>query len=162
MTTALADANPLQITLLDFHSTKSDWLIYTGSFDCDDTMSQTRRAVAYYSTDHGYRWNKMEEYVRNCQWARDEKLKINERLILCESYKNKKGTQRQIEGNPLQLIAGDNYYSGNKKVLFNAVVGYITFDEYLVVAELKQETNTLALKRLLTARTLPRASSLLV
>ncbi|KAL1407369.1 vacuolar protein sorting/targeting protein PEP1 [Vanrija albida] len=142
---APADANPLQISLLDFHPTKSDWLIFTGSFDCEETNSQNCRAVAYYSTDHGSRWNKMEEYVRNCQWARGEKLKINERLIICESYKNKKGTQRQTDGNPLQLVAGDNYY-GKKNVLFDAVVGFTTFDEYLVVAQLKLDTNTLSLQ----------------
>jgi len=128
------EPNNLGISILDFHPTKPDWLIYTGSIDCASTLSSTCRAVAYYSTDHGKRWKKIDEYVRTCAWARDARLKIDEREIICESYKNKKGSQRSGDYNPLELIAGANYYSKKIKI-FDAVVGFASFSEYLLVGQ---------------------------
>jgi hypothetical protein len=90
--------------------------------------------VAYYSTDHGRRWKKIEEYVRTCAWARDARLKIDEREIICESYRNKKGSQNSGEYNPVELIAGASYYSKKIK-LFESVVGFASFSEYLLVAQ---------------------------
>jgi len=128
------DPNNLGIPILDFHPTKADWLIYTGSIDCSATLSTSCRAVSYYSTDHGRKWKKIEEYVRNCAWARDARLKIDDREIICESYKNKRGSQNSGEYNPIELIAGSNYYSKKMK-LFESVVGFASFSEYLLVAQ---------------------------
>ncbi|WWD19083.1 hypothetical protein CI109_103541 [Kwoniella shandongensis] len=139
------DPNNLGIPILDFHPTKPDWLIYTGSIDCQNTLSTSCRAVAYYSTDHGRRWKKIEEYVRNCAWARDKRLKIDEREIICESYRNKKGSQTSGDYNPIELIAGANYYSKKIK-LFDAVVGFASFAEYLLVAQLNELAGTLTLQ----------------
>ncbi|WVQ82331.1 hypothetical protein IAT38_004459 [Cryptococcus sp. DSM 104549] len=143
--TAPMDPNNLGISILDFHPTKPDWLIFTGSADCSSTLSTTCRAVAWYSTDHGRRWKKIEEYVRTCAWARDQRLKIDEREIICESYKNKKGSQALGEYNPLELIAGASYYSKKIK-LFDAVVGFASFSEYLLVAQLNEAQGTLTLQ----------------
>ncbi|OCF42192.1 signal sequence binding protein [Kwoniella heveanensis CBS 569] len=137
--------NSLAIPILDFHPTKSDWLIYTGSVGCTDTLSTNCRAIAYYSTDHGRRWKKIEEYVRNCAWARDSRLKIDEREIICESYKNKKGSQTSGDFNPVELIAGANYYTKKIK-LFDSVVGFASFSEYLLVAQLHEMFGTLSLQ----------------
>jgi hypothetical protein len=128
------EPNNLGIPILDFHPTKPDWLIYTGAIDCASTLSGSCRAVAYYSTDHGKRWKKIDEYVRTCAWARDARLKIDDREFICESYRNKKGSQRSGDYNPLELIAGANYYSKKIK-LFDAVVGFASFSEYLLVGQ---------------------------
>lgn len=128
------DANALNIPILDFHPTRPDWIIFTGSIDCSSTLSTSCRAVAFYSTDNGRRWKKIEEYVRTCAWARDARLKIDEREIICESYRNKKGSQRGGEYNPIELIAGKDYYSKKIK-LFDSVVGFASFSEYLLVAQ---------------------------
>ena len=132
------DPNNLNIPILDFHPTKADWLIYTGSVDCASTLSTTCRAVAFYSTDHGRKWTKIEEYVRTCAWARDARLKIDEREIICESYRNKKGSQKSGDYNPIELIAGTNYYSKKTK-LFESVVGFASFSEYLLVAQVGEQ-----------------------
>lgn len=132
--TAPMDPNTLGIPILEFHPTKADWLIFTGSTDCTSTLSTKCHAVAYYSTNHGRSWTQIEKYVKNCAWARDKRLKIDEREIICESYKNKKGSQISAEYNPLELVAGANYYSKKIK-LFDAVVGFASFSEYLLVAE---------------------------
>jgi len=75
-----------------------------------------------------------EKYVRNCAWARDAELKIDATQILCESYKNKQGNQRFFQDNPLQLVSGTNYFQKQTK-LFDQVVGFAKFSEYLIVAE---------------------------
>ena len=131
------DPNNLNIPIMDFHPTKADWLIYTGSADCASTLSTSCRAVAYYSTDHGRKWRKIDEYVRTCAWARDARLKIDEREIICESYRNKKGSQKSGDYNPIELIAGTNYYSKKTK-LFESVVGFASFSEYLLVAQVRE------------------------
>lgn len=135
-----ADPNPFGIAMLDFHPTRGDWMIYTGSSDCKDTLSTKCRAVAYYTTDNGRRWNKIDEYVRQCSWARDERLKVDEKEIICESYRDKKGSQRSADYNPMQLVAGKNFY-GQKTVLFDSVVGFATFSEFMIVAEVGRHTN---------------------
>lgn len=134
--TAPLDPNNLGIPLLDFHPIRSDWLIWTGTKDCADADSSTCRAVSYYTKNNGRSWDQLEEYVRVCTWGRDRKLKIDEKIIFCESYRDKKGSQRMAiaDGNQLRLISGENFYS-KKKTLFESIVGFATFEEYMVVAE---------------------------
>lgn len=133
---APADPNTLGIPLLDFHPLRPDWLIWTGMKDCGEVDSKTCRAVAYYTKDNGRNWYEIEEYVRVCTWGRDRKLRIDEKIIFCESYRDKKGSQRAVyaDGNPMQLVVGEYFYQ-NKKVLFPSIIGFATFEEYMVVAE---------------------------
>lgn len=129
------EANGLGIPLLDFHPTRADWLIWTGSRDCSDALNSNCRAIAYWTKDNGRNWREIDSYVRTCSWARDTKFRVDERIIFCESYRDKQGSQRSFTtGNPLQLIAGGDYYA-NKQKLFENVVGFATFEEYMVVAE---------------------------
>jgi hypothetical protein len=134
------DPNGFGIPLLDFHPIRPDWLIYTGQQDCGSDESKCR-AVSYYSKNNGKDWYKIEEYVRVCSWARDTKLKVDEKIIFCESYKQKQGSQRAVysNNNALQLVEGDYFYGGNKKVLFDNIVGFATFEEYMVVASIMAE-----------------------
>lgn len=98
-------------------------------------MFEDCHATAWYSRDHGRNWKQIEEYVVNCAWASDTKLNADPTEILCESYQRKEGNQRFfLQDNPLELIEGQGYYSKKKK-LFNQVVGFAKFSEFLVVAE---------------------------
>ncbi|KAK4046163.1 vacuolar protein sorting/targeting protein PEP1 [Microbotryomycetes sp. JL201] len=148
------DPNNLGIPLLDFHPLHADWLIWTGHKDCSETDSPKCRAVAHYSKDNGRNWYKIDEYVRVCSWGRDKKLRIDEKIIFCESYRDKKGSQRAVlaTGNPLQLVAGDYFYS-QKKVLFESIDGFATFEEYMVVAEMYEGTRAIGLKVSLDGKT---------
>ncbi len=139
------DANAFKASVLDFHGSRPDWLIFIGSSDCADTLSNNCRSVASYSTNNGRSWKKFEEYVRNCNWARDERLKIDETMIYCESYVTKTGSQRAGEFNRMELVAGKNYYSKKTK-LFDSVVGFATFSQYLIVAELNEAAASLSLQ----------------
>jgi hypothetical protein len=92
-------------------------------------------AAAFYTRDNGRNWNSIDEYVVNCAWALDSKLDADPTEIICESYQQKEGDQRFFDqDNPLELIEGQSYYSRKKK-LFNQVVGFTKFSEFLVVAE---------------------------
>lgn len=134
--TAPSDPNKLGIPLLDFHPLHGDWLIWTGSENCNNMESNSCKAIAHYTKDNGRHWYKIDDYVRICTWGRDKKLRIDEKVIFCEAYRDKKGSQRAVlaNNNPLRLISGDYFY-GTKTVLFENIVGFATFEEYMVVAE---------------------------
>ena len=132
--TAPLEPNALGIPLLDFHPTQPDWLIWTGSKDCSSTTSSSCHAVAYYSRNNGGSWSEVDSYVRVCSWARDKRFKIDERSIFCEAYSQKSGSQRSTDVGALQFVLGKNYYK-DKTVIYPSVVGFATFEEYMVVAE---------------------------
>ncbi|KAH8104337.1 hypothetical protein DFH11DRAFT_1733918 [Phellopilus nigrolimitatus] len=137
--------NTFGAVIMHFHPI-SDYLIWTGNADCEGSAEKCR-AEARYSTDNGRNWRFVEEYVRNCAWARDAELKIDATQTICESYKEKKGNQRlfQANTNPLQLVGGTQFFS-KKKVLFDRVVGFAKFSEFLIVAEYLQERQSLDLQ----------------
>lgn len=135
---APADPNGLGIPVLDYHPINADWLIWTGQVDCGDLDSPDCRAVAFLSKNNGHSWSKIEEYVRVCSWGRDKKLHIDEKIIFCESYRDKKGSQRAIQpvSNPLRLVAGEYFYT-RQRVVFENIVGFATFEQYMVAAQVR-------------------------
>ncbi|KIM90139.1 hypothetical protein PILCRDRAFT_811868 [Piloderma croceum F 1598] len=142
--------NSFGAQVLQFHP-QSDNLLWVGNVDCAG-MGQNCHAAAHFSRDNGRNWKDVEKYVRNCAWARDADLKIDATQILCESYKNKEGNQRFFQDNPLQLVSGTNYFQKQTK-LFDQVVGFAKFSEYLVVAEYLPERQSLDLQVSLDGRT---------
>lgn len=109
--------------------------MWTGNVDCNGD-GRNCHAAAYYSMDNGRNWNLFESYVRNCAWARDSELKIDRTEIICEAFQEKKGNQRMfdVNVNPLQLFVGSDFYK-NKRLMFERVVGFAKFSEFLIVAE---------------------------
>ncbi|KXN90322.1 Vacuolar protein sorting/targeting protein 10 [Leucoagaricus sp. SymC.cos] len=137
--------NTFSAQVFRFHPTETDCLIWVGNRDCVHG-SINCRVEAQYSLDHGRKWSKIEDYVKNCAWAKDTLLEADPTEIICESYLDKRGSQRDFApGNPLELVAGGQYYERKKK-LFNNVVGFAKFSEYLVVAELLSEKHSLELQ----------------
>ncbi|THH04806.1 hypothetical protein EW145_g5251 [Phellinidium pouzarii] len=103
---------------MHFHSTVSDYLIWVGNNDCEDHAEKCH-VEAYYSINHGRTWDFIEEYVRNCAWARDVELKIDSSQVICESYKEKRGNQylfdylEQAHSLDLQVsLDGKNFATG--------------------------------------------------
>lgn len=126
--------NVFGLDILHFHPIQSDYLIWTGSRDCTGFAEQCH-VETFYTRDNGRNWYDIDKYVRNCQWARDAELRIDPNQILCESYKVKEGSQKYFGlDNPLQLIGGTDFYNQRTK-LFDHVVGFAKFSEYLIVAE---------------------------
>jgi hypothetical protein len=126
-------ANIFGIRALSFHPLETDYLIWTGIKGCGRGEKDCY-AEAQYSTDNGRSWDVVEKYVRNCQWARDKELLVDSRRIMCESYKEKKGDQRRFRNVALQLVIGSPYFQ-KKQTLFDNIVGFAKFSEYLLVAE---------------------------
>jgi hypothetical protein len=114
---------------------QSDLLIWTGNQGCSGDAHNCH-AEAYYSRDNGRRWYLIETYVRNCAWGRDSELKIDPTQILCESYRDKNGSQLFFMNNPMELVGGTNFFQKKTK-LFDQVVGFAKFSEFLVVAEVR-------------------------
>ncbi|KAJ7623527.1 vacuolar protein sorting/targeting protein 10 [Roridomyces roridus] len=137
--------NTFRAQVLRFHP-DSDKLVWTGNRDCDEVMARSCRAEAQYSRDNGRTWNFVENYVVNCAWAKDVKLDADPTGILCESYRDKLGSQKFFMGNnPLGLVEGSSYFM-KKRQLFKQVVGFAKFSEFLVVAELLPESRSLDLQ----------------
>ncbi|KAF9245435.1 hypothetical protein BU15DRAFT_59022 [Melanogaster broomeanus] len=112
----------------------SDYLIWVGSVG-----------------DNGRSRNFIEDYIVNCDWARDDELLVDWMQIICESYRNKQGSQSAFgRDNALQLILGRDYFDKKTK-LFEHVVGFTKFSEFLIVAE--ADVNALDLQVALDGRT---------
>lgn len=150
--------NPLGLALLDYHPNRPDWLIWTGSRDCETALSPNCRAVAFYSQNNGRSWSELESYIRTCTWARDSRFKVDERSIFCESYRDKTGSQRGFDGNgnALEFVASDDFFRSRRRV-FERVVGFATFEEYMVTAELSEGSGALNLQVSLDGRTFAKA-----
>ncbi|KAF9236101.1 hypothetical protein BU15DRAFT_64291 [Melanogaster broomeanus] len=103
---------------------------------------ETLDVQALFSRDNGRSWNFIEDYVVNCDWARDNELLVDRTQIICESYQNKQGSQSTFgRDNALQLISGRDYFDKTTK-LFEHVVGFTKFSEFLIVAEVSLDGRT--------------------
>ncbi|KAJ7186706.1 vacuolar protein sorting/targeting protein 10 [Mycena filopes] len=137
--------NTFRAPILRFHP-DSDKLIWTGNKDCPGPLARNCHAEAQYSRDNGRKWTFLENYVVNCVWAMDIKLNADPTEVVCESYRDKVGSQRFFQAdNPLSLIAGSKYFTKQEK-LFDQVVGFAKFSEFLVVAELLPPKRSLDLQ----------------
>jgi hypothetical protein len=144
--TAPTPPNTFGAQVLHFHP-NSDMLIWAGNRDCNGG-GETCRAEAQFSRDNGRNWVFVESYVRNCAFARDKHLDADPTEIVCESHRDKQGTQRYFgNNNPLELVAGRNYFEkATRRRLFESVVGFTKFSEFLVVAEVLPSRGTLELQ----------------
>jgi hypothetical protein len=139
---ALNPPNKFGAQVLQFHPDHSDWIIWTGNVGCSSGSGGADcHAEASFSRDNGRRWTFVEKYVRNCAWARDKGLLVDQSQILCESFRDKTGSQRffQMATNPLQLVSGRDFFNKKDK-LFDEIVGFAKFSEYLIVAEVRHVT----------------------
>ncbi|KAJ7436099.1 vacuolar protein sorting/targeting protein 10 [Mycena galericulata] len=143
--TAPTPPNTFRAQVLRFHP-DSDKLIWTGNRDCDGPFAHNCHAEAQYSRDNGRKWTFVENYVVNCAWAREMKLNADLTEIWCESYRDKVGSQIVFGlENPLALVEGSSYFT-KKQTLFNQVIGFAKFSEFLIVAEFLPETRSLDLQ----------------
>uniref|UniRef100_A0A0W0FD49 VPS10 domain-containing protein n=1 Tax=Moniliophthora roreri TaxID=221103 RepID=A0A0W0FD49_MONRR len=137
--------NRFRVPVLRFQP-ESDRIIWTGSVNCEGSQ-QGCHAEAHWSRNNGRAWTLIDKYVVNCAWAADTKLQADPTEIVCESWQQKEGNQPSQPGLGLELVEGKKYYAqGERKKLFDSVVGFAKFSEYLVVAELKPSGTSLELQ----------------
>ncbi|KAG1874291.1 hypothetical protein F4604DRAFT_1763753 [Suillus subluteus] len=136
---------------------RTEYVIWIGNVDCQSGFDNCH-AQAQYTWNNGQDWRWVEDYVVNCDWARDEELRIDSSQILCESYANKQGSQVFFgSNNALQLVSGTDYYATKNK-LFDHVVGFTKFSEFLIVAEYLPMRGTLNIQVSLDGRTFASGS----
>ncbi|TFK24535.1 vacuolar protein sorting/targeting protein 10 [Coprinopsis marcescibilis] len=136
--------NVLGVRVLRFSPSNTDHIIWTGVVDCENINHPNCHIETHWSHDNGRSWSLVDKYVRNCAFAQDRKLKADPSEIICESYRDKKGSQKDIQS-PLELVSGTNYFKRKKKI-FDNVVGFAKFSQFLVVAESFPEAGTLDLQ----------------
>jgi hypothetical protein len=139
--TAPLPPNGFALSVLHFHPLRSDYLIWLGQRDCEG-FGKTCHVEAFYTQDNGRHWYEIDTYVRNCNWARDQELRVDTTQILCESYQKKTGNQRFFQADtPLELISGSDFYRKRTK-LFDHIVGFAKFSEFLIVAEVSADARS--------------------
>ncbi|KAL6301716.1 hypothetical protein BKA93DRAFT_738184 [Sparassis latifolia] len=144
--------NSFSLQVMHFHPTKSDYLIWNGDDGCAG-FGENCHVEAHYSRDNGRNWVLIDTYVHNCAWARDAELRVDPNQIICESYKVKQGSQRAFGmNNPLELIGGTDFFNKKTK-LFDHVVGFAKFAEFLIVAEYLADRQSLELQVSMDGRT---------
>ncbi|KAJ2911663.1 hypothetical protein MD484_g8748, partial [Candolleomyces efflorescens] len=140
--------NTFGAQVVRFNPKETDQIIWVGNKNCEGS-GHVCHAEAHLSRDNGRKWTFLDKYVRNCAFARDRELDTDPTEIICESYRDKKGNQREFKGmgggNPLELVVGSGYYT-KKKTLFGQVVGFAKFSEFLVVAEMIPDKRALELQ----------------
>ncbi|KAF9483067.1 vacuolar protein sorting/targeting protein 10 [Pholiota conissans] len=139
--------NSFGAQVIQFHPTNTEYLIWVGNRDCTASGGGAKcHAEAHYTRDNGRKWIAIDDYVRNCAFARDAHLDADPTEIVCEAYRDKKAPQPKRPGtNPLELVVGGNYYA-NKRKIFDSVVGFAKFSEFFVVAEMTASHTALELQ----------------
>ncbi|KAG5353581.1 vacuolar protein sorting/targeting protein PEP1 [Termitomyces sp. Mn162] len=135
--------NTFGVEVLRFHP-NTDTLIWTGNENCFSD-GQNCHTEASYTRDNGRNWYFVEKYVRNCAFTKDKDLYADPTEIVCESYAEKTGSQVRMQLEPMQLVVGANYFSRKRK-MFEQVVGFAKFSEFLVVASAEPGGRSLELQ----------------
>lgn len=133
---------------LSFHPTHPEYLIWTGDADCHvyNEGEQNCHVESYVSFDNGQTWRLIETYVWQCVFTETFTFEPDDDGILCSSYQNKTGHQhRSYPGDPLELVIGQDWYE-NKRTLFDHIIGFEVFGDYLMVAALASDTYALDLQ----------------
>ncbi|KAF9904604.1 vacuolar protein sorting/targeting protein PEP1 [Lobosporangium transversale] len=120
-----------------FHPTEPGWMIYLGEIGCSYEREDHCHIEAFYTKDFGKNWRPLATWVRSCAWARDSSFKqVNNEGIYCEQYDDRSGSQKTLmnANTPVKFVYTDNYMR-TSQVLFNAIVGYAIYSDYLIAAE---------------------------
>jgi hypothetical protein len=140
--------------ILQFHPTRKDWLIWTGPKDCGSAFSSKCHLASYYSTNRGEEWHPLSNYVRGCQWVRNDKSEeIPEKLVFCEKYEKE---EKPSESNPLRLVSSENWFE-DEKVVFKDIIGFAAMNEFVIVAAANKERKTLELEASIDGKTFAAA-----
>ncbi|KAG0326544.1 vacuolar protein sorting/targeting protein PEP1, partial [Podila humilis] len=120
-----------------FHPTEPSWFIFMGEVDCGYDGGNRCHAEAYLTQDAGKTWRSIAEWVKSCSWAQDNKFKrVDYRGMYCEQYADKGVSQKHLvnQGSTTRFVYSENFMSSSR-VLFEEIVGYAIYSEYLVLAE---------------------------
>ena len=120
--------------VIDFHPDKPDWLIYTGQKRCPaDDKCHTE---AFFSSDNGAHWSLLDTYVVKCLFARDQQFTgIDERMIYCHSFAEKKGNQATLRKGVRSLYASTDFFKSPATVWKDDILGFFVVDNFLALGK---------------------------
>ena len=123
---------------LRFHPTNTDFMIWIADRDCEDLTSKQCHAAAWYTKSRDTGWVLMQRYVRNCAWIHSNALeRTPDKLVYCEKYTR---DERPTDSNPVKLISSEDLF-GETQTRFEKIMGFATMEEFIVVAEVKDESS---------------------
>ena len=130
---------------LSFHPDEKEWLIWTGSKDCD-TFSGDCHSVAYFSDDRGDHWKTLLRYVKKCEFVPRGDTEAGVQLVYCEQYAD------EDQNNSLQLLSSENWFSDSKKH-FGDIIDFATMSEFIIVAARAENQKSLKVDASVDGRT---------
>ncbi|KAF9188563.1 vacuolar protein sorting/targeting protein PEP1 [Haplosporangium sp. Z 767] len=132
-----SSSTSLQLNPWSFHPTEPGWMIFLGETGCGYERDDRCHAEAFYSMDAGKHWQPLATWVRSCSWARDTSYKlVNIQGIYCEQYSDKTVSQKTLMNlnTPVRFVYSDDFMR-TSKILFDSIVGYAVYSDYLIAAE---------------------------
>lgn len=127
------------LQIMQFHPTKSDWIIWVGGDHCEMDDNPKCHTVASVSTKNGVDWTPLLRYVKKCAFTyRREGRVADEQTVFCEQYTNEE------MGAPLELISSVDWFK-NKDTKFESVVEFATMSEFIIVATKGEDGKSLKL-----------------
>ncbi|KAH8832167.1 hypothetical protein DL96DRAFT_1678366 [Flagelloscypha sp. PMI_526] len=160
---ALAPSRPNTFghPVLNFHP-NSDYLIWLGEVqffalrvlpsliiskeNCSETVSADCHAVAWYSTSNGHKWTFLEQYIKTCSWTSDDFVETDPNQIICESYAQKSGNQKEEPGLPDLITAEDFYQRARQRNMLQHIISFTRHNEFMVVTTIDPDTHEIELQ----------------
>lgn len=125
-----------------FHPEEPDWIISLTEQGCGFDRDDHCHIEAYVTADAGANWQPLASWVRSCAWAMDTRFnEVARNGIYCEQYEDRSGSQKTLmnSNTPVRLVYSENLMRTEPKVLFDSIVGYAIYSEYLIVAEVRNK-----------------------
>lgn len=112
---------------LDFHSTNRDTFIYYGGEKCKNNINIICDAIAYITRDDGDSFSELLKSSIHCEFAGSQyKIPVDKDLVICQV--------RGKTDNKKSLVASTDYFTNDKNILFENIIGYLSSDGYSIVA----------------------------
>lgn len=127
----------LEYSTIEFHPDDKNWIIFTGCNE-NEIMGDCN-TVSYYSTNGGDSWNILMSNTRSCSWIKSNTFNANKNLIYCEIFSP---DLKKSPLDPVKLIYSIDFFQ-SYTVLFDSIMGYVRFEEFIILAELDSITKTL-------------------
>jgi hypothetical protein len=134
--------NRLRLDILSTHPDDPKYWIWTTDVGCDAMVSSDCKAVAYVSTDSGYRWTEIASYVNKCSWARTKDfITPSKDAMFCQVFDVQSGNQKQM-GQKTKRALRKSIDGGRKwETVFESSIGFATYAEFLISAIVSEKNS---------------------
>ena len=130
-----APLNTQGTPLFKFHLENPDWIIYHGEEGCYDPFSDDCKVNAYYSTNGGQAWHKLQDDVKQCGFVGGLTKPTDDKMVLCDKVHYGSGNQRK-----LKLISSTDFFDSQSTEHFDNIMGYALENTYIIVAAVSINT----------------------